>query len=76
MEMKMSARDDRMPARRYQTARVELRCLATEAHARCLILEHATIYADGWACWDEDGHVIVGYIQAGRCCDPPVVSEV
>jgi hypothetical protein len=70
------ARDDRMAPRRYQAARVELHCSATEAHARCLVLEQATIYTDGWARWVEDGHVYIGYIQAGRCCDPPEVSEL
>jgi hypothetical protein len=48
----------------------------TAVHAGQLILEQATIYADGWARWVEDGHVYIGYIQAGRCCDPPEVSEV
>jgi hypothetical protein len=33
------------------------------------------IYADGWARWDEDGHVIISYLQTGRCWDPPEVSE-
>jgi hypothetical protein len=70
------ARDDRMPARRYDAARVELRCRVTAAHAGQLILEHATIYTDGWARWIEDGHVYTGYVQAGRCCDPPEVSEL
>jgi hypothetical protein len=74
--MKIFARDDRMPPRCYKSARVELRCPATDAHARFLILEQATIYADGWACWGEDGHVIIGYLQVGRCCDPPEVSEL
>ena len=69
-------RDDRMLPRRYEAARVELRCRVTAVHAGQLILEQATIYADGWARWVEDGHVYIGYIQAGRCCDPPEVSEV
>lgn len=74
--MKMSARDDRLPPRYYEAARVELRCQVTDAHVRCLLLEQATIYADGWASWHEDGHVYVGYVQAGRCCDPPEVSTL
>ena len=74
--MRMPARDDRMPSCRYEAARVEVRCSATAAHTRSLILEHATIYADGWAHWLEDGHVYVGYVQAGRCCDPPQVSAL
>jgi hypothetical protein len=41
---------------------------------RQLILEQATICANGWARWDEDGHVIIGYLQAGPCCDPPEVD--
>jgi hypothetical protein len=72
--MKMSARDDKNPPHSYEAARVELRCRVSDAHVRSLILEQATIYADGWACWVEDGHVYVGYVQSGRCCDPPVVS--
>jgi hypothetical protein len=72
--MKMSARDDRMPPQRYDAARVELRCQVTDAHAKCLILEQATIYADGWAGWVEDGHVYISYVQIGRCCDRPEVS--
>jgi hypothetical protein len=72
--MKMSARDDRMPPRRYEAARVELRCRVTDAHTKCLILEQATIYADGWARWVEDGHVYIGYVQVGRCCEPPQAS--
>jgi hypothetical protein len=48
----------------------------TAAHARQLILEHATIYPDGWARWVEDGHVYIGYVQVGRCCDPPEVSTL
>ena len=69
-------REDRLPARRYAAARVELSCPATPAHARSLILEDATISADGWARWAEDGHVYVGAVQAGPCCDPPAVSAV
>lgn len=72
--MRRSLRDDRAPPRRYEAARVELHCSAIATHARSLILEHATIYADGWAQWAENDHVIVGYVQAGRCCDTPVVS--
>jgi hypothetical protein len=74
--MRRPERDDRMPPRRYEAARVELRCRVTAAHARQLILEQATIYSDGWASWTEDGHVYVGYVQAGRCCDPPEVSAL
>jgi hypothetical protein len=71
-----SARDDRMPPRRYEAARVELRCRVTATHARQLVLEQATIYTDGWASWVEDGHVYTGYVQTGPCCDPPEVSAV
>jgi hypothetical protein len=71
-----STREDRLPPRCYQAARVELSCSATTAHARSLILEDATIYADGWARWAEDGHVYIGYVQAGPCCDPPAVSAL
>ena len=63
--MRSPARDDRMPPRRYEAARVELRCRVNTAHARQLILEHATIYTDGWASWAEDGHEYTGYVQAG-----------
>jgi hypothetical protein len=76
MAMRMPNREDRMPSHCYEAARVEVRCPTTAAHARQLILEHATIYADGWARWIENGHVYVGYVQAGRCCDPPQVSAV
>jgi hypothetical protein len=74
--MRGPARDDRMPPRRYEAARVELRCRVNTAHARQLILEHATIYTDGWASWVEDGHEYTGYVQTGPCCDPPEVSAV
>ena len=74
--MRMPGRDERRAARRYQAARVELHCPATTAHARSLILEHASIHPDGWARWAEDGHVIVGYGQAERGCDTPEVSQV
>jgi hypothetical protein len=74
--MRTPARDDRGPPRHYAAARVEVHCPATTTHARSLILEHATIYPDGWASWAEDGHVIVGYVQAGRCCDIREVSTL
>jgi hypothetical protein len=74
--MRISARDDRTPPRRYEAARVELHCRVTPAHARSLILTHATIYEDGWAQWAEEDHVIIGYVQAGRCCDTPEVSAL
>jgi hypothetical protein len=73
--MRMPSREERMTPRRYQEARVQLHCPAVGTHTRQLILEQATVYADGWACWAEDGHVYVGYLQAGPCCDPPAVSE-
>jgi hypothetical protein len=69
-------RDERMAPRRYDAARVEVHCSAIDTHTRQLILEQATIYADGWARWVEDGHVYIGYVQAGRCCDPPEVSAL
>jgi hypothetical protein len=34
------------------------------------------ISADGWVRWDEDGHMIIGYLQAGRRCDAPEVSAL
>jgi hypothetical protein len=68
-------REERMTPCRYQAARVQLHCPVVDTHTRSLILEQATIYADGWAQWAEDGHVYVGYVQAGPCCDPPAVSE-
>jgi hypothetical protein len=74
--MRMPARDDRGPPRHYAAARVEVHCPATTTHTRSLILEDTTIYSDGWACWAEDGHIIVGYLQAGRCCDTPAVSTL
>ena len=74
--MRMPSRDERMALGRYEAARVELSCPTTTAHVRSLILTHATIYADGWARWLEDGHVYVGYVQAGPCCNPPAVSAL
>jgi hypothetical protein len=69
-------REDRLSPCRYEAARVELPCAATPAHVRSLILEHAMLYADGWARWIEDGHVYIGYVQAGSCYDPPAVSAL
>ena len=74
--MRMPARNGHTAQHQDISARVKIHCHVTEAHTRSLILEHATIYADGWACWIEDDHVRVGYVQAGRCCDAPDVSEV
>jgi hypothetical protein len=73
--MRMPRREERMAPRRYQVARVQVHCPAVDTHTRQLILEQAMIYADGWARWAEDGHVYVGYVQAGPCCDPPAVNE-
>jgi hypothetical protein len=70
------SRDERMPPRRFDAARVELHCRVTATHARQLILEQATIYTDGWASWVEDGHVYTGYVQTGPCCDPPEVNPL
>jgi hypothetical protein len=61
---------------RYPAARVQVYCPVVDTHTRSLLLEQATIYADGWARWLEDGHVYVGYVQAGPCCDPPTVSAL
>lgn len=74
--MRMPRRDERMTPRCYQAARVQVHCSAIETHTRQLILEQATIYADGWAQWAEDGHVHIGYVQSGPCCDPPEVSAL
>jgi hypothetical protein len=74
--MRIPRREEHMAPRRYQAARVQLHCPAIDTHTRQLILEQATIYADGWARWAEDGHVYVGYVQAGPCCDPPAVSAL
>jgi hypothetical protein len=74
--MRMPRQDDRLPPHYYEAARVEVHCAATAAHARTLILEHASIHPDGWARWVEDGHVYIGYVQTGRCCDPPRVSPL
>jgi hypothetical protein len=70
------ARDDRRPPRHYEAPRVEVRCRVTAAPARHLIMEHVTIYTDGWARWVEDGHVYIGYVQVGRCCGPLEVSTL
>jgi hypothetical protein len=69
--MQRPAREDRGPPRYFEVARVKVSCPATEAHTRALILEHATIYTDGWASWVEEGHARVGYVQAGPCCHRP-----
>jgi hypothetical protein len=74
--MRTPARDDRGSPRRYEAARVEVHCPANATHARSLVLEQATIYSDGWARWTEDGHVYIGYVQSGRCCDAPAVSAL
>jgi hypothetical protein len=71
--MRPPSREERMTPGRYQAARVQLHGPAIDTHTRQLILEQATINADGWAQWGEDGHVMIGYLQAGRCCDPPEV---
>ena len=72
--MRRSSREDRLPSRHYAAARIELSCPETATHGRSLILEDAMIAADWWARWTEDGHVRIGYLQAGPCCDPPAVS--
>jgi hypothetical protein len=74
--MRMTGRAEHTAPRHYQTARVQVQCPAVDTHTRQLILEQATVYADGWARWLEDGHVYVGYVQAGPCCDPPEVSAL
>ena len=71
--MQRPARENLGPPCRYEVARVELSCPTTAAHTRALILEQVTIYTDGWASWVEDGHVYVGYVQSGRCCNLPEV---
>ena len=55
--MRIPRREEHMMPRRYQAARVQVHCPAVDTHTRQLILEQATIYADGWARWAEDGHV-------------------
>jgi hypothetical protein len=72
--VRMPHREEHTAPCYYHAARVRLHCAATDTHTRQLILEQATVYADGWARWREDGHVYVGYVQAGPCCDPPAVS--
>jgi hypothetical protein len=74
--MRMPARGDRGSPCCYETARDEVHGPATAHASWSLILEHATIYHDGWARWAEDGHVVVGYGQAERGCDTPEVSRV
>ena len=74
--MRIRSREEHMAPHCYQAARVQLHCPAIDTHTRQLILEQATIYADGWARWLEDGHVYVGYVQAGPCCHPPTVSAL
>ena len=69
--MQRPAREDRGPPRYFEVARVRVSCPTTEAHARALILAHATIDTDGGASWVEEGHARVGYVQAGPCCHRP-----
>jgi hypothetical protein len=69
--MQRPAREDRGTPCYFEVVRVKVSCPATEAHTRALILEHATIYADGWASWVEEGHARFGYVQAGPCCHRP-----
>jgi hypothetical protein len=68
-------REARMTPCRYPAARVPVHGPGVDTPTRSLLLEQATIYADGWAQWAEDGHVYVGSVQAGPCCDAPEVSE-
>ena len=74
--MRMPRQQDRPPPRYYEAARVEWQCSMTDMHAGSLILAQVAIHPDGWARWLEDGHVYIGYVQAGRCCDPPQVSAL
>jgi hypothetical protein len=74
--MKMPMRYGTMAPHHDISARVKIHCQVRDMHARSMILEHATIYADGWAQWTENGHVTIGYVQAGPCCETPDVSEV
>jgi hypothetical protein len=74
--MRMPRREEHMAPHRDQAARVQVHCPAVDTHTRQLILEQAMIDADGWACWLEDGHVSVGDVQAGPCCNPPEVSAL
>jgi hypothetical protein len=67
--MGISSRDESMLPWRYEAARVEFSCPVPTAQIRSLILAHATIYADGCARWLEDGHIYVGDVQAGPCCN-------
>jgi hypothetical protein len=74
--MRTHRREEHTAPRRYQAARVQLHCPTIATHTRQLIVEQATVYADGWAHWLQDGHVYVGYVQAGPCCDPPEVTAL
>jgi hypothetical protein len=74
--MRMPRPHDRPPPDYYETARVEWQCPMTDRHAGALILQQVAIHPDGWARWLEDGHVMIGYVQAGRCCAPPKVSPL
>ena len=74
--MRMSRPPDRPPADYYDVARVEWQCPVTDTHAGSLLLEQVAIHPDGWARWVVDGHVYIGYVQAGRCCAPPRVSRL
>jgi hypothetical protein len=66
----------RMSDRDYEAARIALHCPETATPGRSLSLEDAMIAADRWARWAEDGHVMIGDLQAGPCCDPPAVSSL
>jgi hypothetical protein len=61
--MMMPARDGQMAQHHDISARVKFRCQVTDAHVRSMLLDHATIYADGWARWTENSHVIIGYLR-------------
>jgi hypothetical protein len=74
--MRMSDREDRLSPRHYEAARIALHCPETATPGRSLSLEDAMIAADRWARWAEDGHVMIGDLQAGPCCDPPAVSSL
>jgi hypothetical protein len=74
--MRMPRQHDRPPPDYYDAARVEWQCPMTDTHAGALLLEQVTIHPDGWARWTANGHVYIGYVQAGRCCAPPRVSPL
>jgi hypothetical protein len=74
--MRMPRREEYMAPRHSQAARIQWRGPAIDTQTRQLMVEQATVDADGWARGFEDGHVSVASVQVGPCGDPPMGSAL